>query len=1111
MHIQNISIYSNEFGKETSGGKQSFLGIGKKGQIVQGTISRVDDMVSINFNGIEVAVSKGAIKNAKEGEIRNFEIKDISKDSIILKEVENTQDTSSVRGMVNTSVDTSDYSFAECLEASKDAAQADREANESLSVLNGEDYAAIEEEEGSLTEKTRECVERAIQKRKERREWISERMEEGAALRKEFQESLEKLQANGFLSQKSEAQLRQAMQDAGIPSTKENLEKVVAALHMSQTALDINDYSKEYIIGQELAPTIENLYQGKYQTSVKQMTVGGEASDFQEYLPQIEKILQEAGCMDEAGFQNAKWLFDRELPINKETLEQLELLNGLGGNMTPDKVLEQIFFAMNAGLPPEDAVLDDSQFVVARAVIKDFQSIADDTIQKAAKLVLEQKAKREHKGHSTQEEGQTENSRKELIVNLALLRQMQEKSRKEAGQEEIPLVYERDMAELDILKVTMKRQLEEIRLKMTMQSVFSMQKKGIHIETEPLDRVIEALREMENAYYSQVTAGEAAVEPEQLDLLQESLAKTSDIAHSHVAILGIGVRQQTLLTMNELHAAAGSQTANRRDWQGVFETVSTQVRTDLGDSIQKAFEGIPAMLEDMGIERTEANERAVRILAYNGMEITEESIEQVKLFDAKVNRVIDNMKPAAVLELIRRGENPLDMPLDALNQELEDIQAEKGISSEERYSRFLWQMEKSGNITKEERMGYIGVYRLLNQLQKADGAAIGAVVETGQELTLGNLLKQVRTRKSQGMNEPVDERAGVREVRPAGNSITDQINAGFGKGGETLLKEQTEYYRHLAEEALAEVTPSKLQEMTDGDMERLLGVSLERFRQEVKQLSGNKELKKEYFEEQAALIREKAASGEVADEYLSKLRVENTIGNLLAAEAVLEEGYLPYQEGYGRKKVLSKERQQELDETIDAMEESIGEEGELEKQCEKAEKIMSEILTKSYEQADISLEDLSKLRILGQGIRLEGAIRRSRSYDIPIRTGDSITSLNLTIIHDSEESGRIQISMEHDTFGNISMDMKLSDGKLKGLVLCDRRQGFDALQAQKTKLMDEIEHAGYQVKNISYGMDFKSRNELLNEMVPERKADTGQLYQIAKILVRSITAVMREE
>lgn len=1125
MSIQNISMFGGGMSeKGNTSSDFSFLGIGKKGQVVQGKITKVANHISINFNGTEVTVAKGTVKEAKEGDVRSFQITDVSKDSIVLKEVGQSSETEAIRGRVSTSVAPSGYSFAECLEASADIEQAKEEANESLSVLSGEDYEDIENEEGSISKTTKECVERAVERIKAKKEWKAQRQQEASELRKELQEGLEKQQATGFLSQKSEAQIKNMLQEAGIPVTSDTFAKVVAALGMSQAALDITDQSKIYIMKQDLAPTIDNLYQGKYSAAVSNAEAGS-IENLEEYQQQIERILTECGRADETGRQNAKWLFGNELPINEVTLEKLDVLNQISEKMTPDKVLEQIIFAMTAGLSPKDAVLDDREFVIARDAILDFQNIDDQAIHCAADQIV--RAQKEQAQENTGQ-GQSKGSRQEIVINLEFLRQAQQEAATASSKEStaIPVVYTDGMTEADILKITMKRQLEEIRQKMTLQSAVAMEQKGIHIETEPLERIIDSLREMENAYYSaQIGQGTATVEEEQLDLLQESLGKTMDIANSHAALLGTRVRQQALLTVNELHAAASSQTANRSEWKGVVETVGTQVRTDLGDSIQKAFEGIPALLDEIGLEDTQANERAVRILGYNGMELTEENIEQVKLFDAKVNRGIDNMKPAVVLELIRRGKNPLELPLDELNQELEEIQAEKEISSEERYSRFLWQMEKSGQMTQEERMGYIGVYRLLNQLQKTDGAVIGAVMESKQELTLGNLLTQARTRKGKGVDSVVDDATGMNEGRKAGNSITDQINAGFSnnsvareQSNDTVAQDKTEiksrqqdYYQHLVQEALSEVTPSKLQEMTDGEMERLLDVSLEKFCEDLKQTSGKTEIKKEYFEEQAKQIRETLVSGESAQEYLAKLQIPATIENLLAAADVLKENFSTYRESYGRRNVLSKERQEEFKEAVDSIEESVGEEENLTAQCEKAEKIMSEILTKSYEQADISFEDLSKLRKLGQGIHLEGALRRSKSYDIPIRTGDTITSLNLTLIHGSEESGKIQISMEDEKFGHISMDVKVSGKQVKGLVLCDQRQGFEALQAQKESLTTDLEYAGYQIKNISYGMDFKERNELLDEQVQNQEMDTAQLYQVAKILVRYASAVVRAE
>ena len=57
MEIQNISVYRKQE-KEENGtfGQQNFLSIGKKGQILQGTLTSVTDRITIQINGVEIAV-----------------------------------------------------------------------------------------------------------------------------------------------------------------------------------------------------------------------------------------------------------------------------------------------------------------------------------------------------------------------------------------------------------------------------------------------------------------------------------------------------------------------------------------------------------------------------------------------------------------------------------------------------------------------------------------------------------------------------------------------------------------------------------------------------------------------------------------------------------------------------------------------------------------------------------------------------------------------------------------------------------------------------------------------------------------------------------------------
>ena len=196
--------------------------------------------------------------------------------------------------------------------------------------------------------------------------------------------------------------------------------------------------------------------------------------------------------------------------------------------------------AVSAGSSPRDAVLDDSQFVIARDALRDFQNISDGVILNVADMILENQKdifSGSHREGASQKETGSDNG---AAVTLEMLRRAQEIEGNSAAPKDvvIPKVYTAGMDGADILKVTMKRQLEEIRQKMTLQSAVAMERKGIHIETEPLENIIKSLREMENAYYSSQVGEGPVIDGEDLDLLQESLRKTGDIADAHAALLG---------------------------------------------------------------------------------------------------------------------------------------------------------------------------------------------------------------------------------------------------------------------------------------------------------------------------------------------------------------------------------------------------------------------------------------------------------------------------------------------------------------------------------------------------------------------------------------------
>ena len=83
-------------------------------------------------------------------------------------------------------------------------------------------------------------------------------------------------------------------------------------------------------------------------------------------------------------------------------------------------------------------------------------------------------------------------------------------------------------------------------------------------------------------------------------------------------------------TVYELYTAGKAMKQSLEAASG-YETLMTSPRADMGDSISKAFQNVDDILKELQIETSESNRRAVRILAYNSTNITEENIKQIKM------------------------------------------------------------------------------------------------------------------------------------------------------------------------------------------------------------------------------------------------------------------------------------------------------------------------------------------------------------------------------------------------------------------------------------------------------------------------------------------------
>lgn len=377
-------------------------------------------------------------------------------------------------------------------------------------------------------------------------------------------------------------------------------------------------------------------------------------------------------------------------------------------------------------------------------------------------------------------------------------------------------IYGKYQGEQALHLVRDRLQLEEIRLHMTVETNLKLLQSGFSIATAPIEETIEALKQAEQELAKQYFPGDQTPQLK-YNMYKETQTVIHELPHLPVATVGDWLERIPEGTLKEFHET-GKAMANAYEKAGErYETLQTAPRADMGDSIRKAFANVDEVLSQHSYELTEENRKALRVLSYNRMDVNEENMERVKLALGTVERVVHRMTPAATLKMIRDGINPLEETLPDLEQYFDKLPEEYAESSE-KYSRFLYRLEHSGQLTTEEKDAFIGCYRLVHQLEKADKAAVGALLNAGGEINFKNLLSAVRSGKFKGLDVKVNDAVGaLSEEAVMKYSISEQIEKAYHREEAGRLREMFSDVTRASRETLAvlergelDVTPQNM-------------------------------------------------------------------------------------------------------------------------------------------------------------------------------------------------------------------------------------------------------------------------------------------------------------
>lgn len=891
-------------------------------------------------------------------------------------------------------------------------------------------------------------------------------------------------------SQTEAAMLVNQMKAYDIPATDDNIKAGIDAIDRAKSLTNISNETKAYLVRNNMNPTVSNVYKATYSSSQVQnykQKVGitdNVKQLFEELKPQLKQILDDAHIdSNDENLNQCRWLIDEDIAVTPDNVllaNQIDGITAAGENVSSDFYARAVTEALAMGKKAADATMSQDGLtfdmakkacdILGEATVDDIVTLESDnipvTIENLSKLI----AVRDKDGAASQGS-----------ANKALDNQITDSR--------------------DARLVTAQRKLEEARLSMTAEANLSLIKKGVSIDTEPIERVVELLKQQENKYYGALF-GESSVEAsdDRVRMYNNVCDIFNQMKQQPAYVLTLESSDDTVY---ELYTAGKAMKQSLEAASG-YETLMTSPRADMGDSISKAFQNVDDILKELQIDTSESNRRAVRILAYNSTNITEENIKQIKSVDEQVQRAFSDMTPAVTIEMIKRGISPLDMSMSDISDTARQIKSENHDERDEKFSEFLWKLEKKNEISEEERDSYIGIYRLISQVEQSDGAVIGSLVNQGADITMKNLLTAVRVRGKGAMDYKVDDTfAGVDSVS-RGIKIDSQI--------------ESAYHTNCLRDVLDTLSPEKMEFVQNDNW---LDMTPEQLRQAVYEANEDSALSEQYATEQLRQFNQAVSAPENVYAFLEKYDVKTTAVNLMAASRLMKNPSEAVRNLWERGD--SATARALLDETLRRFSESVKNPKELaqaqETLADTAEHVMDSMIIEDRHTGSI---DIRQMKLLCSQLRIASNMSRQENYIVPIETADGVTGMKLSIVRGEDKKGLVDIFLEDKKCGRVAAYFEAKENSVSAMIVTDDEQTKKLFEDNITMFEAGISDGEQRVRidvalehDISakepMASDTKSATESEKQPDGSERVQTTRLYHIAEQFIVNVQRMLVQD
>jgi hypothetical protein len=803
---------------------------------------------------------------------------------------------------------------------------------------------------------------------------------------------------------------------------------------------------------------------------------GIDENQWNELKPQVENVIKRAGLeVNDANLSNAKALLDEDLPVTEDNLKYMASLDDI--DFSAENVAKKTIEAIANGTEPEKAVLTEGKDLygeVAKALgtLQKLESTnpklssEDENVEDPVSSIINIAQEISDDGivslHSLDE------AYEKYVANPDAYAKNGENSQNSDGGQQAK----------DSTRV-----LYEIQILMTAEAGYNLEKNGLDINTVPITTLHENLLAYDKEIFMEELGDQLAHDidsDEVYSTVYNTREALYDISHAPIDMVG-ALYKELAYSQSEspvtLMSASTSIKVRLSKASEAYETFESTVRSDLGDSVNRAVEASAgAMLNDMGFEDNRSNREAVSILVKNNMDVNEKNIASIKELKSTLDSIVENMKPETALNMIRNNINPYTADIREVNEYLKTENAKLENASGDKYSEFLYKLDRTDGITADERKQYIGIYKMMNMFTNDAGKAIGALVAQGADITMENLVTAYNSRKSYNkMDVSVDDSSDI------------NINV------------YENYYTNLFVATGDKITPNTLKNVNAD--KPVYERSVENFCEAADDFY-DAAAEAAYMDDYMELARQIAAVDASVINELERGGEDITLNNIQAMEELMASDL--FNNGFK----IDKAKAQDIFDSLDDRE-------KLNEKLSALSGEASEQLAAEIESDDNTYEVVKTSSISEMASQMMVRSARREDYTIPYVKADGIGMMKVSFKSDSGEMGKISISYEDEALGNVCVNISVGENDISMSAVYETKRALrgvadqqetDAADAFKQKLENA---AG----SISDKFNFKSADVIINPVrsvsrniynSENSSVSSATLYKIAKTVVEGL-------